>query len=96
MADGKNLFLAKIITRKKNPEIVKEELLNSSRESDTVKDREFNIQNIIQPKHDQRQANDIIKRYEEIIKTIRYEVIQGQMPEQFKNMEVVSRSTTHF
>ena len=61
-----------------------------------MKDRKFNIQNIIQPKHDQRQANDIIKRYEEIIKTIRYELIQGQMPEKFKNMEVVSRSTTHF
>ena len=31
-------MVAKIITRKKNPEIVKEELLNSLRESDTVKE----------------------------------------------------------
>ena len=29
-------MVAKTITRKKNPEIVKEELLNSSRKSDTV------------------------------------------------------------
>ena len=73
-------MVAKIITKKKNPEIVKQELLK------------FNIQNII----DQRQAIDIIKHYEEIIKTIRYEVIQGQMLEKLKNMEVLSRSTTHF
>ena len=56
----------KTITRKKNPEIVKEKLLNFLRQSDTVKEREFNIQNI----NDQRNAIDIIiKRYEEIIKT---------------------------
>ena len=73
-------MVAKIITKKKNPEIVKQELLK------------FNIQNII----DQRQAIDIIKHYEEIIKTIRYEVIQGQILEKLKNMEVLSRSTTHF
>ena len=73
-------MVTKIITKKKNPEIVKQELLK------------FNIQNII----DQRQAIDIIKHYEEIIKTIRYEVIQGQMLEKLKNMEVLSRSTTHF
>ena len=85
-------MVAKVITKKKNPEIMKKELLNSPRESDAVKVRKFNIQNII----DQRQAIDIIKRYEEIIKTIRYEVIQGQMLEKFKNMEVLSRSTTHF
>ena len=65
-------MVAKIITRKKNPEIVKEELLNSLRESNTVKERKFNIQNII----NQREAIDRIKRYEEIIKTIRYEAIQ--------------------
>ena len=50
---------SKTITRKKNPEIVKEELLNPLRKNDTVKEREFNIQNII----DQREATDIIKRY---------------------------------
>ena len=73
-------MVAKIITKKKNPEIVKQELLK------------FNIQNIT----DQRQAIDIIKYYEEIIKTIRYEVIQGKMLKKLKNMEVLSRSTTHF
>ena len=31
-------MMAKTITRKKNPEIVKEELLNSLRESDTVEE----------------------------------------------------------
>ena len=73
-------MVAKIITKKKNPEIVKQELLK------------FNIQNIT----DQRQAIDIIKYYEEIVKTIRYEVIQGKMLKKLKNMEVLSRSTTHF
>ena len=48
---------------------MKEELLNSLRESDTVEDQEFNIHNIT----DQRQAIDIIKHYEEIIKTTRKE-----------------------
>ena len=73
-------MVAKITTKKKNPEIVKQELLK------------FNMQDII----DQRQAIDIIKHDEEIIKTIRYEVMQVQMLEKLKNMEVLSRSTTHF
>ena len=85
-------MVAKPITRKKNPDIVNEELLNLLRESDTVKERKFNIQNII----DQREAIDIIKRYKEIIKTIRYETIQGQMLKMFKNMEGLSRSTVYF
>ena len=51
-------MVAKTMTRKKNPEIVKDELLNSLRVSNTVEEREFNIQNII----DQREAIDIIKR----------------------------------
>ena len=38
---------------------MKEELLNLLRKNDTVKEQEFNIQNII----DQRGATDIIKRY---------------------------------
>ena len=59
--------------------VAKEELLNSFRESDTVKEREFNMQNII----DQREAIDIIKHYEEIVKTIRYEEIQAQMLKRF-------------
>ena len=58
-------MVAKTMTRKKNPEIVKDELLNSLRVSNTVEEREFNIQNII----DQREAIDIIKRCQE---TIRY------------------------
>ena len=52
-------MVTKTITRKKNPKVVKKELLNSLRKNDTVKEREFNIQNII----DQREATDIIKRY---------------------------------
>ena len=57
----------------------------------------FNIHNIIV----QREAVDIIKHYEEIIKTrnkatIRYEAIQGQMLKKFKNMEGLSRSTIYF
>ena len=57
-------MVAKIITRKKNPEIVKEELLNSLEQSDTVEEREFNMQNLI----NQGEAIDIIKHYEEIRK----------------------------
>ena len=46
---------------------------------------EFKVQNII----DQREAIDIIKLYEEIIKTgnkktIRYKAIQGQIVKKFK------------
>ena len=44
---------------------MEEKLLNLSKESDTVKEQEFDIQNII----DQREAIDIIKHYKEIIKT---------------------------
>ena len=58
---------------------MKEELLNVLRESDAEKEREFNIQNTI----DQREAIDIITRYEEILKTIRYQEIQGQMLKKF-------------
>ena len=79
-------MVAKTISRKKNTEIVKEELLNLLKESDIVDKQEFNIQNII----DQRETIDIIKRYEEIIKTgnkktIRYEAMQGQMLKKFKD-----------
>ena len=85
-------IVAKIITSKKNPEIVKEELLNSLRESDPVKERGFNIQNII----NQWEAINIIKRCEEIIKTIGYERMQRQMLKKFKTMEGLSRSTVYF
>ena len=58
-------MVAKTIIRKQKSGIVKEDLLNLLRESDTVEKREFNIQHII----DQRKAIDIINRYEEIMKT---------------------------
>ena len=73
------------------------------RKSDTLEEQEFNIQHII----DQREAIDIMKHYEEIIKTgnkktIRYETKQGQMLKTFKEKErlienvELSRSTVHF
>ena len=60
-------MVAKTITRKRNTETVKEELLNSLRESDTVEEKDFNIRKIT----DQREAIaiEIIKYFEEIIKT---------------------------
>ena len=80
----------KTFTRKK-PEKVKEECLSLLKESNTVKEQEFNIQNII----DQRVATDIIKRYEENMKTIIYRAIQGQMLKILKNMEVLSRTIVY-
>ena len=77
-------MVAKTITKKK---YLKIELLNSLRESDTVEEREIDINNII----DQEEAIDIIKHYEEIIKmrnkkkTITYEEVQGQMLKRFKD-----------
>ena len=96
-------MVGKTITGKKNIEIVKEELRNSLRKSDTAEEQEFNIQNII----NQREAIDIMKHYEEIIKTgnkktIRYETKQGQMLKTFKEKErlienvELSKSTVHF
>ena len=58
-------MVAKAIKRKKNIETVKEELLNSLRESDTVGQSYFDIQNII----DQQETIERIKHYQEIIKT---------------------------
>ena len=71
-------MVAKTIKKKKNPKIVKKELLNLLRERDTVEEREFNIHNIME----QGEDIDIIKHYEDLIKTgnkktIRYEAIQG-------------------
>ena len=57
-------MVEKTITRKKNTETVKEKILNSLRERDTVEERYFNIQNMI----NQREAIEAIKHYEEIIK----------------------------
>ena len=74
--------------RKKDPEIVKEELLNLLSKSDTVEEKEFSMQNII----DQREAVNIVKPYKEIMKTIRCQGIRGQMLKKLKNMEVLSRS----
>ena len=96
-------MVAKTITRKKKTETVEKELLNSFRESDTIEERDFNIQNII----DQQEAIKRIKHCEEIIKTgdkktIRYEAIQGRMPKKFKDKEgfieivALSRSIIYF
>ena len=74
--------------RKKDSEIVKEELLNLLSKSDTVEEKEFSMQNII----DQREAVNIVKPYKEIMKTIRCQAIRGQMLKKLKNMEVLSRS----
>ena len=57
-------MVAKTIARKKNIETVKEKILNSLRESDTVEERYFNIQNMI----NQREVIEAIKHYEDIIK----------------------------
>ena len=43
-------MVAKTIARKKNPKIVKKELLYSLKESDAVEEREFNMRNIVRPK----------------------------------------------
>ena len=53
-----------------------------------MEERELNIHNIIE----QTEAIDIIKYYEEIIKTrnkktIQYEAMQGQMLKKFKDIE---------
>ena len=81
-------MVAKTITRKKNPKIVKEELLDLLRGRNKVGECEFNIHNII----NQGKAIDIIKHYEKIIKMgskkrIRYEAIQGQMLKKFKDKD---------
>ena len=55
-------IVAKTIISKKNPTIVKEELLNSLRESDAAEEQEFNIQSTI----DQTEAIYIIRRFEEL------------------------------
>ena len=55
-------MVAKTIISKKNPKIVKEELLNSLRESDAAEEQEFYIQSTI----DQTEAIYIIRRYEEL------------------------------
>ena len=58
-------MVAETIARNENPKLVKEEFLNSLRESDTVEERAFNLRNII----NQNETIHRIKRYEEIIKT---------------------------
>ena len=50
-------MIVKTFTRKENTEVVKERLINSMSKSDTLKERELNIHNII----DQGEAIDIIK-----------------------------------
>ena len=78
-------MVAKTITRKKNPEIVKEGFLNLLKESDTMEELQFNIHNMI----DQRDVVNIIIHYEEIIRTgnKRNKKIQGPMLKKFKDKE---------
>ena len=96
-------MVAKTVKRKKNTKTVKKDLINLLRESDTVEESDFNIQNTI----DKWEVIERIKHYNEIIKTgnkttIRYESIQGQMLKNFKDTEGfvenvgLSRSTTYF
>ena len=59
MHGGKNHY------KNEKSKTVKEGLLNLLRESDIVEEQEFNLHKII----DQREAIDIIKHNEEIIKT---------------------------
>ena len=96
-------MVAKTAKRKKNTKTVKEDLLNLLRESDTVEESDFNIQNTIH----KRKVIERIKHYNEIIETgnkttIRYESVQGQMLKNFEDTEgfvenvALSRSTTYF
>ena len=89
--------------REKTHATLKELLLNSLRENDTVEELEFSITSIIDPK----EAITIINHYEEIIKTqnkkaIGYAAIQGQMSKRFKDTEDfiknvgLSKSTAYF
>ena len=79
-------MVAKTITRKKNPEIVKEELFKLVEGNWCSGGGAVYIQNII----DQREAIDINKCYEKIIESgnkknpVRYEAIEEQMLKNFK------------
>ena len=71
-----------------NTKTVKEELLKSLKESETVAESDFDVKNIV----DQREAINKIKHYDEIIKTgnkntIRYKPIQGHMLKKFRDTE---------
>ena len=96
-------MVAKTIKRQKNTETVKEELLRSLKENDTVEESDFDIKSIA----NQKEAINKIKHYDEIIKTgnkntIRYKSIQGQMLKKSKDSKEfvenvgVSRSTIYF
>ena len=82
---------------------MKEELLKSLKKNDTVEESDSDIKSIV----DQSKAMKKIKHYDKIIKTgnkntKRYESIQGQMLEKFKDSEGIvenvgiSRSTIYF
>ena len=58
-------MVAKTIKRKKNPEKVKEELLKSLKENDTVEESKFDIKRIVH----QRETIKKIKHFDKIIKT---------------------------
>ena len=84
-------MVAKTITRKKNPEIVKEELFKLVEGNWCSGGGAVYIQNII----DQREAIDINKCYEKIIESgnkktpVRYEAIEEQMLKNFKEKDWV-------
>lgn len=77
----------KIIIKEKLHKTVKQELLKSLRENDTVEEPGFIITNVNNP----GEPMTIINHYHEIIKTqskkARYLAIQGQMLTKFKDME---------
>ena len=81
-------MVAKAIKRKKNTKTLKEELVKLLRESDTVEQSGFDTKNTV----DQQQAINKIKHYDNTIKTgnkntIRYESIERQILQKFKNTE---------
>ena len=84
-------MVVKTITRKKNPEIVKEELFKLVEGKWCSGGGAVYIQNII----DQREAIDINKCYEKIIESgnkktpVRYEAIEEQMLKNFKEKDWV-------
>ena len=78
------------ITKKKTKEEVKDELLNSLKVNDEVKETEINIADVIDPE----EAVGLTNRYEEIIKTqhkrvITYIAKQGEILIKFKDVENV-------
>ena len=97
----------KTIKSKKNTKTVKGELLKLLRQKDAVEESDFDIKNIV----DQQEAINKLKHYDEQEtrnkrtrnkNNMRYESIQGQMLEKFKETEGfvenvgLSQSTIYF